>query len=117
MLSESICLAMIMWGEARGEGNIGMIATAYTAIHRSEHKDYPKNICGVMRQPYQYDFMTKRLPSSKDILPLIPLAEKVLKREIPDPTRGAKWFHTKSVNPIWAKNKPIKIAIGNHIFY
>ena len=48
---------------------------------------------------------------------LMPLAEAILKGKVDDPTRGAKWFHTRNIKPIWAKQKDIKIALGNHIFY
>ncbi|NBQ17287.1 cell wall hydrolase [bacterium] len=117
MVSQAVCLAMIMWGEARGEGTQGMIATAYTAVHRSEHYYFPKDVCQVMKQPGQYNFMQHKLPTTDEIKPLIPIAEMILKKKIQDPTKGAMYFHEKSIKPSWARNKPVKIAIGNHIFY
>ena len=119
MINEILCLSAIMFGEARGENDIGKVAVAFTAINRKADPSYPKDICQVMKQPYQYEFLSKYgMPSKQEIAYLMPLAEAILQGKINDPTRGAKFFHTKQIaKPIWAKQKEIKIALGNHIFY
>lgn len=118
MINELLCLSAIMFGEARGESDVGKIAVAYTAINRKADPNYPKNICQVMKQPYQYQFLDYGMPTETQIAYLIPLAKAILEKRIHDPTKGAKWFHTKHMSkPIWAKQKEIKVAIGNHIFY
>ena len=117
MLNEILCLSQIMFGEARGEPDLGKVAVAYTAINRKADPNYPKNICQVMRQPSQYQFIDYGIPSQTQVAYLMPLAEAILKGKVDDPTRGAKWFHTRNIKPIWAKQKDIKIALGNHIFY
>ena len=106
-----------MWGEARGEGNIGMVAAAYTAINRKADPNYPKTICEIIRQPKQYQFLDYGMPTKTQIAHLEPLAKAILEKRISDPTRGAKWFHTKNIKPYWAKNKTIKLAYNNHLFY
>jgi len=117
MLNELMCLQMLMWGEARGEGNIGMVATAYTAINRKADPNYPKSICEIIKQPRQYQFIDYGMPTQSQVAYLEPLAKAILERRIDDPTKGAKWFHTKWTKPYWAKNKTIKLAYNNHIFY
>ena len=119
MINEILCLSAIMFGEARGESDVGKVAVAFTAINRKADPSYPKDICQVMNQPYQYEFLSKYgMPSKQQIAYLMPLAEAILKGKIDDPTRGAKFFHTKQIaKPIWAKQKEIKVALGNHIFY
>ena len=117
MLNEILCLSQIMFGEARGEPDIGKVAVAYTAINRKADPGYPKNICQVMRQPSQYQFIDYGIPSQTQVAYLMPLAEAILNGKVDDPTRGAKWFHTKNMKPFWAKQKDIKLALGNHIFY
>jgi len=117
MLNEILCLSAIMFGEARGESDIGKVAVAYTAINRKADPNYPKNICEIMRQPAQYQFLDYGMPTQTQIAYLEPLAKAILERRVDDPTRGAKWYHTRKVKPIWAKQKDIKIALGNHIFY
>jgi len=118
MLNEILCLSQVMFGEARGEPDIGKVAVAYTVINRKADPNYPKSICQVIRQPYQYQFINDYgIPSQTQVAYLMPLAEAILKGQIDDPTKGAKWFHTKKIKPFWAKQKDIKIALGNHIFY
>jgi spore germination cell wall hydrolase CwlJ-like protein len=45
------------------------------------------------------------------------MAYNVLHKKVKDPTKGAIYFHRKDIKPTWANNKPVKVAIGNHIFY
>lgn len=118
MLNELMCLSAIMWGEARGEKPIGQVAAAYTAINRKADPNYPKNICKILFQPNQYEFLSKvGMPNEKQMAQFIPMAKAILEGHVDDPTSGAKWFHTKNIKPIWARKKEIKIALGNHIFY
>ena len=117
MINEIICLSAIMFGEARGESDVGKVAVAYTAINRKADPNYPKTICKIMTQPSQYQFLDYGMPTQTQIAYLEPLAKAILEKRISDPTKGAKWYHTKKVKPIWAKQKDIKIALGNHIFY
>lgn len=118
MINEILCLSAIMFGEARGEPDVGKVAVAYTAINRKADPNYPKSICQVMKQPAQYQFLDYGMPTQSQVAYLMPLAKAILEGKVDDPTRGAKWFHTKQMaKPIWAKQKDIKIALGNHIFY
>ena len=117
MINEILCLSQIMFGEARGEPDMGKVAVAYTAINRKADPNYPKNICSVMNQPYQYQFLNNGMPTQQQVAYLMPLAKAILEGKIDDPTRGAKWFHTRTTKPYWAKNKTIKLAYNNHIFY
>ena len=51
MISESLmCIAMTMWGESRGEGEQGMIATGYSVVNRYHDPEYPKSYCKIMKQ-------------------------------------------------------------------
>lgn len=117
-MNEILCLCAIMWGEARGEPNIGMVAVGYTAVHRKADPNYPKNICEIMKQKSQYQFLDLGMPSETQIAYLKPLAKAIIEKRIDDPTNGAKYFHTRQMKkPVWAKQKEVKVAIGNHIFY
>jgi N-acetylmuramoyl-L-alanine amidase len=117
MINEILCLSAIMFGEARGEPDVGKVAVAYTAINRKADPNYPKSICEVMKQPSQYQFIDYGVPTQTQVAYLMPLADAILKGKVSDPTRGAKWFHTRTTKPFWAKQKDIKLALGNHIFY
>ncbi len=113
-----MCLSMIMFGEARGEPQLGQVAVAYTAVNRKADPKYPNDICKIMTQNSQYEFISKiGIPQEQEVKYLMPIAQAILQGRIDDPTRGAKWFHTKKVKPYWIKNKEVKLALGNHIFY
>jgi spore germination cell wall hydrolase CwlJ-like protein len=118
LINELMCLSAIMFGEARGESDIGKVAVAYTAINRKADPNYPKDICKIMKQPAQYEFLQKKgMPEEYQYKYLYPIAKAVMEGKIDDPTRGAKWFHNKQIKPYWIKNKEVKLAVGNHIFY
>lgn len=117
MINEILCLSAIMFGEARGEPDVGKVAVAYTAINRKADPNYPKSICQIMKQPAQYQFLDYGMPTQTQIAYLMPLAKAILEGRVDDPTSGAKWYHTRKVKPIWAKQKEVKVAIANHIFY
>ena len=78
MVNEILCLSFIMFGEARGESDIGKVAVAYTAINRKADPSYPKNICQIMNQPYQYQFLDYGMPTQNQVAYLMPLAKAIL---------------------------------------
>lgn len=118
--AEVRCLAQMIYSEARGEGQKGMIAVAYVAINRAQDPKYPKTICGVVKQPYQFEGMTKPFNPEKE-----PSSWKQAKDTailtmtglFPDVTNGAKYFHTPDILPSWARVKERVLYLGNHIFY
>jgi spore germination cell wall hydrolase CwlJ-like protein len=117
MLNELFCAAAIMWGEAGGESDLGKTAALYSAINRKADPYYPKNICQIMSQPYQYEFLQKRgMPSPRDVAHLMPLAKAIIEGRVDDPTQGKKHFYRYDIpTPKWAIGKK-KQKIGNHIF-
>ena len=48
------CLAETVYHEARGESIDGQMAVAETVINRVRSGDFPRTICGVVRQPGQF---------------------------------------------------------------
>ena len=50
MLSEAVCLAMVMYLEGRGEGTQGMKEIGKTTIARSLDRRWPDSICHVVTQ-------------------------------------------------------------------
>lgn len=45
------------------------------------------------------------------------IAKKILNGTAPDPTKGAVYYHTTAVKPIWRHKLDQVATIGNHIFY
>ena len=111
-----------MYFESRGEGRLGMAATAHVTLNRMKHRYFPNTIQGVVWQYKQFswtwkrdDMTTRELKVWKKIMKV---AKGVLDGSIPDPTGGALFFHRIDIfPPDWAEKKDITAVIGDHIYY
>jgi len=114
------CLAQVAFMEARGEPKAGQTAVMMVLYRRAEFK--PERICLEMARPYQFSWYGKIKPperSAAELRPFFNLAQQVLNLKVTDPSKGAYNFHEISLKPkpLWAKQKPVKVVINNHIFY
>ena len=125
--------ARTMWGEARGEGSIGMQAVACVILNRvrvSEEQHgfwWGDNIIQVCQKPYQFSCWNKSDPNFKQLLKLskddpyfataLRIARRALHSRIDDITNGADHYHAAEISPYWARNEKPVAVIGNHIFY
>jgi spore germination cell wall hydrolase CwlJ-like protein len=115
-----VCLAQVGYMEARGEPLIGQQAVMMVLYRRAEFK--PENICKELRRPYQFSWYGKIKPperSAAELRPFLNIAHQVLNFKVKDTSKGAYYFHEVNLKPkpIWAKSKPAKVVIQNHIFY
>ncbi len=114
------CLTWAVYTEARGEGRKGMIAVANVIINRSESGKYPKDICKVVNQPYQFEGMRHAYKPIKEPH-YWDQAKEVATLSfyglIEDTTNGALYFHARYIMPSWAYVKDKTLSLGNHIFY
>lgn len=121
------CLAEALYFEARGETIRGMFAVGEVIMNRVDSSAYPDTLCGVINQgtgrryACQFTYTCDGLPETigeprswervgKVARLLIDGAPRAL-------TGGATHYHTKSVNPSWARVYPRTAAIGYHYFY
>lgn len=113
------CLAQTMFMEARGEPQAGQIAVGMVLYRRADFN--PRRVCLEMARPMQFSWYGKIKPperSSYELRPFILLAQQIMSLKVHDTSKGAYYFHEKSIpKPIWAHRKPIKVVINNHIFY
>lgn len=132
------CLAVTIYGEARGESEQGMQAVAYTVLNRA----VKKALCSVVLAPKQYSVYNGNalmraiaidpilVPKQKNIIDTnnwnlsIKVAQDVLRRDIPDITHGATHYlndhlmHLKHYHyPKWSKEYTITVIIDNHKFF
>lgn len=118
------CLAEVMYWEARGEGQQGMLAVAAVVLNRVEDQRFPNSVCGVVRQggerpPCQFSWWC----DGKADAPANPakwaeslnLANTILTQRPDDPTDGALFYHNISIQDPW--RRPLTTQIGRHIFY
>ncbi len=122
------CLTEALYFEARGESVKGIFAVAEVILNRVESTNYPDTVCGVIYQgtgkKYQCQF-TYACDGQKEVIreprawnKVGKIARLMLSGEAPaDLTNGATHYHTKSVNPRWARVYPRTATIGYHHFY
>jgi N-acetylmuramoyl-L-alanine amidase len=128
-------LARTLWGEARGEGILGMAAVAAVIMNRVRadlgHDNKPdwwgEGILGVCRKPYQFscwndnDPNRVKLRSVNNADPLfvqaITIAHLAAAGWLADPTVGSTHYHAITIHPNWAEGKTPNVTLGRHVFY
>lgn len=129
---ELTLLATLVAGEARGETEIGQVATAWVARNRvisREKKWFGDWWQGVILKPYQFSCFNRNDPNRHRLLDpyryfgghvwtaCYRSAAAVYFDFREDPTFGADHYHTVRVNPSWADASKVTTQIGAHIFY
>lgn len=133
-------LAKTIWGEARGEGRDGMRLVAYVIKNRAQANKpaiFGAGVKGVVLKQKQFScwnagnsncrklqdaYLKALLPNGADGRMWIlaqSIAREVLADRDPknDPTRGALFYHTTRVNPIWNRELTKVATHGAHVFY
>jgi len=121
------CLAEALYFEARGESVRGMFAVGEVIMNRVDSARFPSSLCGVINQgtgrQYACQF-TYTCDGNAEVIHEPAAWAKVGKvarllmdgapRQLTD---GATHYHTRAVNPRWARVFPRTAAIGSHFFY
>jgi len=114
--SDTVLLARLVFGEARGSSLKEKISTAYTAMNRANDTiDWNgENLREAILKGYQYSCFNYNDPNRRKVMdPMeydstswkesMKVAEGVLDRTYRDPTNGATHYHTKKISPYWSK--------------
>jgi len=119
VLSSVLCLAMNIYGEARGEPLEGQIAVAQVTLNRVAHPDYPDTVCAVVFQENQFSWTRKQLliREPKAAMTSFLLAGTILIAPPEDVTQGATHFLSGNRFPDWADQMTQVATIGNHRFF
>lgn len=128
----TLCLAMNIYHEARGESLAGQIATANVVMNRVNSPKYPDSICSVVKQGHYWknhpirnrcsfswwcDGAADTPQHDESWSQSVSLAYKIQGGFIPDITDGATHYHATYVMPYWADDYYAIAQIGDHIFY
>lgn len=138
-MPEIKCLATMIYGEARGEKKVGQVAVAYSAVNRAQGG---KTLCSVVLAPKQYSIFNNnpelRAAAMSPTLPparkekldkkswdnAIEVAQEVVQRRIPDPTKGSTHYIAPKAMaslgytyPKWSYQYTLVVVIDNHKFY
>lgn len=125
-------LARTLWGEARGEGPVGMEAVACVILNRvkiGKEKSFwwgrsIEEVCRKHRQFSCWNADDPNLPRLKAVtehdihfVTALRIARRAAVMRVADVTNGATHYHAKDILPYWAKNQTPCTMIGRHIFY
>ena len=121
------CLAEALYFEARGESVRGMFAVGEVIMNRVDSARFPSTLCAVINQgtgrQYACQF-TYTCDGAAEVIREQAAWDRVAKvarllidgapRQLTD---GATHYHTRAVNPRWARVFPRTATIGSHHFY
>jgi N-acetylmuramoyl-L-alanine amidase len=127
-------LARTLWGEARGEGMDGMVATGWTIRNRvNDGKDrswWGEGYAGVCQKPYQFSCWNSNDPNypylsgakqipAPEFAKCRLAAQQVIEGAKPDPTGGATHYYSTSMPkpPKWVEGAKRTLRLGHHIFF
>ncbi|WP_417279431.1 cell wall hydrolase [Celeribacter sp.] len=121
------CLAEALYFEARGESVKGQFAVAEVILNRVSSPAFPNTVCGVVHQgtgrKYQCQF-TYTCDGYADVVrekgawtQVAKVAKLMIDGAPRTLTQGATHYHTRAVNPRWARAFAKTAQIGVHMFY
>lgn len=125
------CLAVMIYGEARGENFYGKSAVAWTAVNRLDRMPY-NGLCHVVlsgqyhalkKHDYRVAATTGKAPRKYNTVAWEEsqkVAKLVYQDTIPDPTKGATHFvNPKKLKhrPQWTRKLKKTVVIESHEFY
>jgi len=126
----TMCLALNVYHEARGEPEFGQVAVAYVTVNRAMAKK--KTVCAVVVAPKQFSWTNdgivrlrhgwklKESMHPKDMAAwerAWQVADHALRNPKADPTGGATHYHAIRVWPKWSSHFEMLAVVGQHAFY
>ncbi|WP_108386943.1 cell wall hydrolase [Yoonia sediminilitoris] len=121
------CLAEALYFEARGESVRGIFAVGEVILNRVDSKLFPDTLCSVINQgtgrkyacqfTYTCDGLAETIAEPRAWERVGKVARMLIDGSSRDLTGGATHYHTRAVNPNWARVYPRTAAIGSHYFY
>ena len=121
------CLAEALYFEARGESVRGQFAVAEVIMNRVDSDDFPGTVCGVIHQgtgrkyqcqfTYTCDGNPEHITNQAAYGKVSKVARLMVDGAPRELTGGATFYHTRAVNPRWARSFARTASIGVHHFY
>jgi spore germination cell wall hydrolase CwlJ-like protein len=129
-MNDTETLARTLWGESRGEGDLGIHAVANVVMNRVDAKKWwgltPYEVC---RKPWQFSCWNENDPNRAKLLAVtdadpiyakcLQIAQKAVNHALPDITDKATHYFDKRMPsvPKWAEDAEPCAIIGHHVFY
>lgn len=118
----AFCMAATVYGEARGEQELGQALVAQTIINRVNSKYYYNTACEVVQQRKQYAGYGAAIPrTDKQWAKWVSISEVVIKVRAGGYALGtcgkATHFDMSTATPYWAGKLTLLCKVGGHVFY
>lgn len=125
-----VYVARTIWGEARGESQLGKVAVGWVIRNRRDSGKWfgQGTLTNICLRPWQFSCWNENDPNSQKALDVElddPLLQKCLHAALTalhgmesDPTSGATHYYVAGTpEPDWAKGKTPTCTIGVHRFF
>ena len=113
--SDTLLLAKLIYGEARGESYVGQVAVGAVVLNRIKSASFPNTMSGVIYQSYAFTAVADgQINLTPDAT-----AKKAAKDAMNgwDPTYGAIYYYNpRTATSSWIFSRQTTITIGNHVF-
>lgn len=123
------CLTEALYFEARGEALQGQFAVAEVILNRRDSKKFPSSVCNVIGQgsksgkryacqfSYKCDGRAEVFSEGKAYGRVAKVARLMLDGKPRNLTKGATFYHARSVRPSWSRKFHRTAKVGRHYFY
>ena len=116
----TLCLALAIYVEARGEPIDGQLLVAEVILNRAAVDDYSGGVCGVIFAPHQFSGITPQLNIYTILMDESWKTSMLVAQDALGGNTlgsGATHYHTTEVKPYWADSLTKLGQYGDHIFY
>jgi len=112
---DTIILAKVISGEARGEPYIGQVAVGAVVINRTKNPNFPNSVYGVVFEPGAFDAVKDGQYYREPTASALRAAKDAINGW--DPTNGALYYwNPVTATSSWIWSRPILMRIGKHVF-
>jgi spore germination cell wall hydrolase CwlJ-like protein len=118
--TELYCLARVVFFEARSQSDVGKLAVADVTINRTASPNFPKSICGVIKQHGQFNWKVREIKIKElgEWQKALVIAKKAVQHPNAILPKNVFYFHVDRISPPkWTRNLKRFIHIEDHIFY
>lgn len=131
LTTAALCMALNVYWEARSEPLHGQHAVAQVTFNRAGRD--PNRVCEEVFKPKQFSWANpltevkgkERERRAKKFIPredkawsmAKAIAKLTVDGHVKDFTKGALFYHTTAVRPVWRKELKLTTVIGRHKFY
>lgn len=120
MMTQILCLALVMYHEARGEPTRGEMQVGHVVMARVKDKRYPDNVCDVVFQDSQFEFvevLNDYTPYDRRSWRKSYALAKLIYNGVVVDNINANHYHNMTIKPEWTNEMEMVLAYNEHVFY